>query len=568
MRDLLTFLPLFKCHWRSLFWGSLLTLITLIAGIGLLSLSGWFISASAIAGLHLLTRNQFNYLVPAACVRFLSIVRIASRWGERVATHDATFRVLTSLRVTFWQKIAPLEPAWLYQKHQSDLLNRIIADIDALDHIYLRLFNPLITGFIALTCMVFLITYTHSWQLASMLGGLWLCLFLASPYFFYRLGKKPGQIYTQAQAEIRHHLLDFVTHLDLLTLFAAQQRKRKTIAQHQSRLFSAQRQLAYLSGLSQGILVGFTGLMTTTILGLILYQPQIMLNGPLDAMLIFASMASLEIFLPLASTFSHTERCQASAKRVTDILQQTPLRLFGEVNTPARLGDLRIEDVSFTYPGTANPVLNHCHLTLHPQEKVALIGHTGCGKSTLAKLLMRDIQTIDTGRIMLNGTPLADYSEKALRDSICLVSQRIDLFNDTLENNLRIAAPDASLQQLQEVLHGVQLAYLDLQERIGDGARTLSGGEKRRIGIARALLRSPALIIFDEPTEGLDITTEKEIIDCCLKIFTQQSVLFITHRLSLLHRADRILKMEHGQLQTVPKDDFQLSNPARLVNIS
>ena len=139
MSDLLPFLRLYRQHWLSLTIGLLLALVTLAAGMGLLSLSGWFLSAAAVAGMTVATTHAFNYMTPAGGVRFFSIVRTAGRWGERVVSHDATFRVLTRLRVWFWQKLSPLSTGTLAGFRQADLLNRLVADIDAMDHVYLRL---------------------------------------------------------------------------------------------------------------------------------------------------------------------------------------------------------------------------------------------------------------------------------------------------------------------------------------------------------------------------------------------------------------------------------------------
>lgn len=547
MRDLLAFLPLFRPHWRSLLLGTVLTVITLLAGIGLLSLSGWFISASAIAGLTVLTRDQFNYLIPAGMVRFFSITRTASRWAERVVTHDATFRVLTSLRVSFWQKIIPLEPSWLQNIRQSDLLNRLITDIDTLDNLYLRLFNPLITGFIVLVCLTAGIYYLHSWQLAAVLGATWCLMLVLYPCIFYHLGKTHGHHLTQAQTHLRNHLVDYVTHLDTFLLFNAQTHKLNTITQAQNTLINTQRGLTHLSALAQGLLVACTGFISTGILALIILQPAWLAPGPVNAFVLFAVLASLEIFMPLAGAFSHTSRCQIAAKRVNQILKTTPKRTFGTHTLPAQQGTLNINDLTFSYTTDQTPLFKNFKLRLNNEEKVGIIGKTGCGKSTLAKILMRDLEPC-AGTVTLDGTDISEFSEHALRASICLVSQRVDLFHDSLAHNLRIAAPDATDTELKMALQRVQLDYLALSETIGEGARTLSGGEKRRIGIARALLRKPVLVILDEPTEGLDVDTEQAIMHCCLDVFKNTSLLMISHRPTTLSYVDYCLTLEKSQL--------------------
>ena len=145
MRDLLPYIKLYKKHWFGLTLGMLLSFATLFASIGLLTVSGWFISASAVAGLTI-ARETFNYMLPSGAVRGFSIGRTAGRWGERVVSHNATFKLLTELRIFFFKKLIPLIPGRFSKLRDADLLNRLVADVDAMDHVYLRLISPIIVG--------------------------------------------------------------------------------------------------------------------------------------------------------------------------------------------------------------------------------------------------------------------------------------------------------------------------------------------------------------------------------------------------------------------------------------
>lgn len=192
MTDLLPFLRLYRQHWLSLSLGLLLALVTLVAGMGLLSLSGWFLSAAAVAGMAVASRDTFNYMTPAGGVRFFSIIRTAGRWGERVVSHDATFRVLTRLRVWFWQKLSPLSTGALAGFRQADLLNRLVADIDAMDHVYLRLVTPIGAALLSTAGLVFFLSLFDA-DLALILGAILLFGMLALPLVFYFLGRQPGR---------------------------------------------------------------------------------------------------------------------------------------------------------------------------------------------------------------------------------------------------------------------------------------------------------------------------------------------------------------------------------------
>ncbi len=151
MRDLIPYLKLYRKHWFGLTLGMILGLLTLLSAISLLTLSGWFIAASAVAGLSVITRQTFNYMLPGAGVRGFSMSRTAGRWGERVVSHNATFKLLADLRLFFFRKLTPLIPGRQANLRDADLLNRLVADVDAMDHVYLRLVSPLVIGILGIT---------------------------------------------------------------------------------------------------------------------------------------------------------------------------------------------------------------------------------------------------------------------------------------------------------------------------------------------------------------------------------------------------------------------------------
>ncbi|MGL4898513.1 MAG: heme ABC transporter ATP-binding protein/permease CydC, partial [Shewanella sp.] len=190
MKILIPFIRLFARQWVMMSIGLGLTLTTLMAGIGLLSLSGWFLSATAVAGLTLATAQLFNFFTPAGGVRFLSIARTASRYGERLATHEATFKLLTELRVWAWQKLFPLSAKDLQGLRRADMLNRLVADIDTLDHLYLRLLTPMAASLLV-TGLLYLFLAWFDAKLALSLCLLLLAAWCVLPWLFYRLGHGP-----------------------------------------------------------------------------------------------------------------------------------------------------------------------------------------------------------------------------------------------------------------------------------------------------------------------------------------------------------------------------------------
>ena len=552
MTDLLPFLRLYRQHWLSLSLGLLLAFVTLVAGMGLLSLSGWFLSAAAVAGLAVASRDTFNYMTPAGGVRFFSIVRTASRWGERVVSHDATFRVLTRLRVWFWQKLSPLSTGTLAGFRQADLLNRLVADIDAMDHVYLRLITPIGAALLSCAGLVFFLSFFDS-RLALTLGAILLLGMLALPLVFYFAGRKPGQALIAEKSSLRTRLVDYLDGQAELQMFAAAPKTLAELQQAEQALIRAQARMARVSGLANASVQLLSGWTLTLMLWLAGHGVGGAMPDPITALMVFATLASFEALLPLAGAFQHLSTSLTSARRLNEILQDAKAPEWGDEQQHAREGSLQIRDLHFTYPGHDQPVLRGCSLELQAGEKLALLGQTGCGKSTLMGLLTREWE-MQAGEILLDGKPLTTYGEEALRTSCSVVSQRVHLFAATLRDNLKLAAPAASDERLVEVLNLVGLAALledemGLDAWLGDGGRPLSGGERRRIGIARALLHDAPLWLLDEPTEGLDSQTEREIMALLFKLGAERSLLLISHRLLGLEQMDRIALMEEGQIR-------------------
>ncbi|MCC7659560.1 cysteine/glutathione ABC transporter ATP-binding protein/permease CydC [Serratia sp. Pon4B] len=551
MRVLLPFLALYRRHSLLISLGILLAIVTLLASIGLLALSGWFLAASSLAGLAgLLT---FNYMLPAAGVRGAAIFRTAGRYAERVVSHDATFRVLSHLRVFTFSKILPLTPGGIARFRQADLLNRLVADVDTLDHLYLRVISPLISA----AAVILVVTYGLSWldpALALTLGGILLLLLLLVPPVFYRAGKPIGGQLTALRGQYRTDLTAWLQGQAELVVFGAVNDFRQTLNATEQRWQRRQWQQASLSGKAQALMILASGLTVTLLLWLTAAgiggdtQP-----GALIALFVFAALASFEALMPVAGAFQHLGQVIASATRVKQIIDRQPEVTFPAAGpAAANRAQLSLRQLSFTYPDQPQPVLRDVTLEVAAGEHIALLGRTGCGKSTLLQLLTRAWRT-DGGNILLNGEPLEEYDETTLRQMTTVVSQRVHIFSDTLRENLRLAAPDADDARLSDVLQQVGLGKLlgsdgGLNAWLGEGGRQLSGGEQRRLGIARALLHPAPLLLLDEPTEGLDAETEQQILALLRRHCQGKTLILVTHRLYGLEHLDRICVMDDGRI--------------------
>ncbi|MFP5594837.1 heme ABC transporter ATP-binding protein/permease CydC [Kluyvera sp. 142486] len=550
MRALLPYLALYKRHKWLLSLGVVLAIITLLASIGLLTLSGWFLSASAVVGFA--GAYTFNYMLPAAGVRGAAIIRTAGRYFERLVSHDATFRVLQHLRVFTFSKLLPLSPAGLARFHQGELLNRMVADVDTLDHLYLRVISPLVGALVVILVVTAGLCLLDV-GLALTLGGIMLATLLILPPLFYRAGKPTGEQLTSLRGQYRQQLTGWLQGQAELTIFNASQRYRKQMEQTELNWHDAQRRQSELTALSQALMLLIGGVAVVSMLWLAAggvgsnSQP-----GALIALFVFCALAAFEALAPVTGAFQHLGQVIASALRISQIIEQQPEVTFPEqvVARPQQVA-LTLDRVSFTYPQQAQPALNNLSLNIAAGQHIALLGRTGCGKSTLLQLLTRAWDP-QQGEILLNSMPLTQFDEQTLRQTISLVPQRVHLFSATLRDNLLLAKPDASDEALSDVLRRTGLEKLledaGLNSWLGEGGRQLSGGELRRLGIARALLHDAPLIMLDEPTEGLDATTESQVLELLADVMRHKTLLMVTHRLRGLARFNQIIVMDNGQI--------------------
>jgi thiol reductant ABC exporter, cydC subunit len=552
MRALLPFLRLFKFAKLPLFLGLVLMITGLASSIGLLTTSGWFLAATAIAGLGTL----FNFFYPSASVRGLAIGRTLFRYFEKLVTHDATFRILAKLRVQVFEKIIPLSPAVLNRYRNSDLLNRLVSDVDTLDSLYLRLIAPFITAIFVILAMCIGLSFVNA-PLALGLGASLLLLVFVIPTVFYQLGKKFGDKLVHSRALYRTQFLEFIQAQAELLLFNAEDKLKDNMAKTEANWQADQQKEANLSGFSTALSLLLNGLIIASMLW---FSSQAEFGNDeyrmaFIALFTFAALASFEILMPLGSAFLHIGQVIASAERVTDIIEQQPLVTFnGKAEFDQNATTLiKTKDLSFTYPERQNRALENLNLTIQKGQKVAILGKTGSGKSTLLQLLVRNYDA-NQGELFLAGKPIADYSEDTLRSQFCFLTQRVHVFSDTLRQNLQFAsAVNISDEKMIEVLNQVGLGKLLEKEQgldiwLGDGGRPLSGGEQRRLGLARILLNDAPILLLDEPTEGLDRETERQILRLILAHAENKTLIMVTHRLTAIEQFDELCVIDEAKL--------------------
>ena len=553
MKRLFPFLLLYSNHSRRLLLGTILAITSLSASIGLLSLSGWFLAASFLVGSTIL----FNFFYPSSGVRGLAIGRTISRYFERLVTHDATFRVLAELRISVFKKLIPLSPSGLNHFRNSELLNRLVADVDTLDTLYLNLLSPFISAIMVITFMAIGLSFVSA-LLAVIICSTLLALLFIFPAIFYRLGQKSGKKIIQARAEYRSQFIEWIQLNAEFLLFGLVPQMTQKLEKTEQTWLHSQSKESQLTGFSNALLTFINGILVCVVFLLVTTAIDASnADNPeaLVALVIFCVMASAEILMPIGIAFLHLGQLITAAERLNDLIEQRPLVEFNGSTRWQKIAEnqplVRFEKVTFNYPSNHQATLNGLSFEVNKGQKVAILGKTGSGKSTIFQLLNRHYDPT-SGQILLANCNVADYPEAILRSHLVTLSQRVHIFSQTLRDNLLMGNPQATDEQLKLVLEQVELAYLlqeqDLDLWLGEGGRPLSGGEQRRLGLARVLLSNAELVLLDEPTEGLDRETEQQILMLIFAHCQARTLLMITHRLQGLERFDRVYRIDNGQL--------------------
>jgi thiol reductant ABC exporter CydC subunit len=528
--------------------GVLLSFLTIGSSVGLMALSAYLISKAAIV------TEVAEIALAITAVRVFAIARAAFRYLERYATHTATFRILTRLRVWFFAAIEPLAPARLISYRGGDLLARSVGDIETLENFYVRVVVPPITAVLVtiLACLIMgAFNPVLALALLVFLGLTGVILPLASRW----LSRQPAADLITTRAELNAVLVDEIQGIaDLLLFDQAQQFQYRALALSRD-LNRVQERLALLRGVSNGLTALFISLagLTVLMLGIPLVNAG-QIDGVYLALLPLTAIASFEAVQPLSLALQQLEANLAAGRRLFELIDAPPE--VHEPEQPAALDadyGLEIRRLSFGYVPDEAPVLNDVTLSIPARSRVVIMGPSGSGKSTLVNLLLR-FWEYRAGEICLGGHDLREYRADEVRQLLGVVAQQVYLFNATVEDNLLLANPDATLEQIQAACQLAQLhefietlpqGYATL---IGENGLQLSGGERQRLAIARVILKNAPVLIFDEATANLDALTEQNLLQALEPFMADRTVIFIAHRLPRVAGIDQIIELENGRV--------------------
>jgi ATP-binding cassette, subfamily C, bacterial CydC len=545
-------LSLSRRYWGWMALGALLSAVTVLANIGLLAVAGWFLAAMAAGGA---AGILINYFLPSALIRLFAILRAGGRYLERLVTHEATFRLLSELRVWFYERLEPLAPARLQHYRGSDLLSRIQSDIDTLHHAYLRVLLPGLVAVVGVAVVVTVLSL-YSGSVALLVLSLLLAVGVAMPLIMRRAGERSGAWVVETRAALRAALVDSVQGMGELRVYQASQRQARQIEHLTRRISAEQMRLSRLSGISEGAvgLCANFGMWGTLLIAVPLVERGT-LQGPELPMLALLVLASFEAVVSLPLAFQKLGETFAAARRVFELVDAKPQIVPVYTPSPRPLdASLTLRGVRLRYDRQGPWALDGLDLDLAAGKCVALVGPTGAGKSSVVRAAVR-FWEYQEGEVRLGGHDLRSYRPEDVRNLIAVVSQDTHLFNTTIIGNLRIAAPNADQQaviraartaQIHDVITGLPAGY---ETYVGEAGVRLSAGQARRIAIARALLKDAPILLLDEPTENLDPQTEQAVLDAIDRLMAGRTVLLITHKLGVLHnRVDQILVLERGRI--------------------
>ena len=543
---LLSVLSLWRGQAGPLGRGLFVSLLALLCGLALLS----------VAGLRLAGASVGLLVISAWLLRGLGAGRVLLRYGERLLTHGATFRALADLRVWFFRRLAGSAAGGLGFRRTGDALSRLVGDVEALDGLYLRLLLPLCGALLTLPLLALLLGHVDA-GLAVVVCLLFGATSLLLPWLVARRSAAAGGELAQAASGLRVAVLDMVGGLREIRVFGAGDRALALVTAREEALLSAQAGLV-----RQGAFAGATAFLcgqaaVLAVLAAALGIGFLRIGAMPAALCLFLVLAAFEAASGLVRAGVLAGHMAHSATRVLDADG-------GSVRSPQAVADrqapvpmpadltLRFEGVGFRWQADRAAVFDGLCLEVPGNTRVALLGASGTGKSTLASLLLR-VMRPQSGRITIGGIDIARLDEDALRARISWLAQDSHLFDDSVRNNLLLGRPDADEAALWTALEQAQVADLvrglpdGLDCWLGEAGTRVSGGQGRRLALARALLSSAPILILDEPCAGLDADTERGFLATLNEAAGSRTVILIVHRLTGVERLDRVWRLHDGK---------------------
>ena len=548
MKDLAIIMKLMMIEKKDILLSILFGFIAGIAGVGLFSASGYLISKAALLPpLHAL-------IIVTSTVKLLGFTRALSRYAERLFSHRATFTMLSNLRVSFFEKLEPLAPS-IFQKYRSgDLLARIVGDVESLQNFFLRVFYPPIVLVMVFLSTILFTTFFSIYIAIIIFIGLLFTILIVPALFAYRQIEIDNQV-REGRGALSTEVAEFLHGFRDLKIYQKLDEKEQKLLDA-SDVYIEEQTKENVNLLYSESANSFVALFVTwLVLGVGAYLVvNDQLAGIFLAMLVMTSLTVFEDVGPMAAFPIYLQDNKYAATRlfsvveiedgnsVNDVLEE-PMNQLSPLTAPA----IQMQDVIFTFPNEWRKTLNNVSIKIEAGTKTAIVGPSGSGKSTLLQLLLK-INSPQQGTILLNDMSIQEVQQESIWKTANVVLQENHFFHGTIRDNLLIEDDEMTDQQIESVLEKVQLMDFSLTDQVFERGENLSGGEKQRLAIARAILKDGPLWVFDEPTSSIDALTERTIYEYLFDHAKDDTFLLVSHRLTGLEKMDQIIVMDQGRV--------------------
>ena len=516
-----------------------------ISSVGLFAASGYLISKSA------LIPPFYTLIILTSTVKLLGLIKAGAKYGERLYSHRATFTILSNLRIAFYEKLTPLVPQIFHKYRSGDLLARVVGDVESLQNFFLRVFYPPLVLLLVFVSTIFFVSFYSIAIALILLLGFFLTTIIIPALFSLKQVKIKGKV-REERGDLSTHITEVMYGFRELKLFHQLPSKQQQLLSH-SESYINQQKVENLNKVSSQSFNGFMTFVTSwLVIGVGAYfVANGMLEGIFLAMLVMISLTVFESAAPMAVFPIYMQESRDASTRLYEVVEDSSFvkdsREIPINKLPSLAPSLQFTDVQFTYMGDWRKTIPKLSFVIPAGSKTAIVGASGSGKSTLLQLILK-LQYVDAGKIYWGDFDTSTVSSEAIWEQTRVVLQENYYFYGTIRENLQLAESQLSDTQMEAALAKVKLEHFSLDHRVLEKGENLSGGEKQRLAIARALLKKGHLWLLDEPTSSLDAQTEQSVYQEIFKYAEQDTFILVSHRLNGLEHMDQIIVMDHGEI--------------------